>query len=189
MKYKKLRNLLRQVIDPQSPDDDIEGRTMTQVATPTTKAPGVPKPRVLLVEDDAAVAEMYAFALEGRGFIVERATTALEAIAVGRSLLCEVIVLDIGLPDRSGIDVLAELGTEPGMPPLTVLIFSNFDEPTMIQKAYDLGAFDYLIKAETTPATLVQVVSMMLTGDRPPAGDAEQKGTVVPPALRPSHPA
>ena len=126
-------------------------------------APGPTKACVLLVEDDADVGDMYALALETRGFMVERAATAMEAVALGRSLKCEVIVLDIGLPDRSGIHVLTELGTEPGLPPLTVLVFSNFDEPHLVQQALDLGAFDYLVKAETTPATLVSVVSRMLT--------------------------
>ena len=128
---------------------------------------------------------MYALALEKHGLTVQRAATALEAIAVGRSLVCEVIVLDIGLPDRSGIDVLAELGTEPGMPPLTVLVFSNFDEPNLVQRAYAMGAFDYLVKAETTPATLVRVVSRMLTRDRPPLGDEADQRIVLPDDPRP----
>src|SRR3979411_2693651 len=87
------------------------GGAVTKVPMREVEAPDVRRARVLLVEDDIDVGDMYALALEKGGFLVERAATALEALAVGRSLTCEVIVLDIGLPDRSGIDVLAELGT------------------------------------------------------------------------------
>ena len=102
---------------------------------------------------------MYALALEIRGIIVDRANTAAEGLRLGRHSWADVILLDIGLPDGSGLDVLKDLRADPGSAQSSIMMFSNFREPEIISRALELGAVGYLIKADCTPAHLVRKVT------------------------------
>ncbi|MFN2466194.1 MAG: response regulator transcription factor [Candidatus Dormibacteria bacterium] len=122
------------------------------------------KPTVLLVEDDAAISDMYALALGAGGFEVVRAYTAAEALARASGDAPDVVLLDIGLPDRPGTEVLEELkksGETAGIP---VLMLSNYDEPDIVDRALMAGALLYLVKAETTPRAVASTVRTVLTG-------------------------
>ena len=120
-----------------------------------------PAGRVLLVEDDPMLADMYALALEVRGIIVDRARTAAEGLRLGRHSSADVILLDIGLPDGSGLDLLKDLRADPNSARSRVMMFSNSREPAMISRALELGARGYLVKAECTPARLAQKVTQL----------------------------
>ena len=115
--------------------------------------------RVLLVEDDPSLADMYALALEIRGIIVDRARTAAEGLRLGRHSWADVILLDVGLPDGSGLDVLKDLRADPSSARSSIMMFSNYREPEIISRALELGAVGYLIKADCTPANLVRKVT------------------------------
>ncbi len=115
--------------------------------------------RVLLVEDDPALADMYSLALELRGFVVERARTAAEAWQLGRGPWADVILLDVGLPDRSGLELLRDFRSDPDVPQVAVIIFTNFDDPATMGQAFALGADDYLVKANSTPAAVARRVA------------------------------
>jgi DNA-binding response OmpR family regulator len=127
------------------------------------KLGGDPGPRgqeaihVLLIEDDPAIAEMYRIQLEYDGFRVTVAPTG----EVGfRSMVAsrpDIVLLDLLLPDRSGLEIMAELKERlPSHPP--VVILSNYGEPTMIDKGISLGALEYLVKSRVTPASVSQSI-------------------------------
>jgi DNA-binding response OmpR family regulator len=80
--------------------------------------------RALVVEDDEGIAELLAFALAEDGFAVERRGSALGVAALLRAWRPDVVLLDLGLPFRSGGALLAELKADPATAPIPVVIVS-----------------------------------------------------------------
>jgi two-component system, OmpR family, phosphate regulon response regulator PhoB len=110
--------------------------------------------RLLLVDDDDALAEMYALQLTASGFDVTTAHSGSEALRLASDAMPDLIYLDLGLPGMPGLEVLERLRTEPNTAEVPVVILTNFSEPEMIRRGQELGATDYLIKVETPPAAL-----------------------------------
>ncbi len=112
---------------------------------------------VLLIEDDGAIAEMYRVQLEYDGYRVTVATTGENGFAAMASTQPDIVLLDLLLPDRSGLEIMADIKTRfPQHPP--VVILSNYGEPTMIDRGLALGAIEYLVKSRVTPATVSQSI-------------------------------
>jgi DNA-binding response OmpR family regulator len=80
--------------------------------------------RALIVEDDEGIAELWAFALAEDGFAVERRDSALGLAALLRRWRPDVVLLDLGLPYRSGAAVLADLKGDPATAAIPVIIVS-----------------------------------------------------------------
>lgn len=118
--------------------------------------------RVLLVEDDPSVAQMYKLKLELDGYQVEVAPDGLKALEMARSLPPDIIFLDIRLPKLDGLGVLEALRSDPTTEPLPVVILSNFNERELVERGARLGALDHLIKSQTTPAKLVDSMERWL---------------------------
>jgi DNA-binding response OmpR family regulator len=112
---------------------------------------------VLLVEDDGAISEMYRVQLEYDGYRVTIVTTGqagFDALAASRP---DIVLLDLLLPDRSGLEIMADIKERfPHHPP--VVILSNYGEPTMIERGISLGAMEYLVKSRVTPASVSQAI-------------------------------
>lgn len=112
---------------------------------------------VLLIEDDPAIADMYRVQLEFDGFRVTVATTGeigYTNVVSGRP---DIVLLDLLLPDRSGLEIMADIKEKlPTHPP--VVILSNYGEPSMIDRGYSLGALEYLVKSRVTPASVSQSI-------------------------------
>lgn len=120
-------------------------------------APGADGIRVLMIEDDSSIAEMYRLQLEHDGYAVAVATTGDIAFATLTGSAPDVVLLDLLLPDRSGFEVLAALNERfPNHPP--VVILSNYGEPSMIDRGRALGAVDYLVKSRVTPAEISEQI-------------------------------
>jgi DNA-binding response OmpR family regulator len=103
-----------------------------------------PALRLLLVEDDTALARGIAAALAQSGYGVSLAPTAAAALELARSAEFEIGVLDLGLPDRDGIDLLADLRAEGIAFP--ILVLSARDALNDRIRGLDTGADDYLVK-------------------------------------------
>lgn len=110
--------------------------------------------RVLFVEDDPSVAQMYRLKLELDGYDVEVATDGEKALEIARSNAPDIVFLDIRLPKLDGFGVLEALRKDPRTERLPVVILSNYSEKQLIERGLRMGARDYLIKTQTTPARL-----------------------------------
>lgn len=119
---------------------------------------------VLLVEDDAALAGLYAMGLEGDGYAVTVAPDGVTALRLARAHEPDLIVLDIGLPKLDGLGVLELLRAGSQTQAIPVLVFSNCDDPETVRRAFELGATDYLLKSETAPGQLAQQVRRVIGG-------------------------
>jgi two-component system, OmpR family, phosphate regulon response regulator PhoB len=114
----------------------------------------MPHARLLLVDDDDALAEMYALQLTASGFQVTTARSGSEALRLAAVVPPDLIYLDLGLPGMTGLEVLERLRTAPSTADVPIVILTNYSEPEMIKRGQELGAQDYLIKVDTSPAVL-----------------------------------
>jgi CheY-like chemotaxis protein len=112
--------------------------------------------RVLFVEDDALVAQMYRLKLELDGYVVDIAADGLAALEKARAVQPDIIFLDIRLPKLDGLSVLERLREDPAIQRTPVVILSNWNEQELVERGIKLGALDHLIKSQTTPARLSQ---------------------------------
>jgi CheY-like chemotaxis protein len=112
--------------------------------------------RVLFVEDDASVAQMYRLKLELDGYTVDVAGDGLSALEKARSSRPDMIFLDIRLPKLDGLAVLEALRSDPTTTKIPVVILSNWNETELVERGIKLGALDHMIKSQTTPARLSQ---------------------------------
>jgi DNA-binding response OmpR family regulator len=122
------------------------------------------KARVLLIEDDLAIALMYQLQLATDGYDVELATDGVSGLRQVQEDPPDLVLLDIRLPRLAGLDVLRAIALDPRAAGLPVLILSNYGEPAVVREGLQLGARDYLIKSQTTPLQL----SMRLREYLPP---------------------
>jgi CheY-like chemotaxis protein len=112
---------------------------------------------VLLIEDDPAIADMYQVQLEYDGYLVTVAPTAEVGYASMLGSRPDIVLLDLLLPDRSGLEILADIKEQlPHHPP--VVILSNYGEPAMMDRGISLGALEYLVKSRVTPASVSQSI-------------------------------
>ena len=108
--------------------------------------------KLLIVEDDPAIADVYAFPLRLDGYDVEIASDGEEALALLESDPPAMMLLDIRLPKLDGLQVLERIraaGSD-----LPVVVLSNHMDGETIRRAYALGALEYLIKSQVTPTAL-----------------------------------
>jgi DNA-binding NarL/FixJ family response regulator len=132
---------------------------------------------VLLVDDHAVVREGYRRLLERDDslVVVGEAATAADAIRFDGDLKPDVIVLDIGLPGVSGIEVLRRIVAH--RPEARVLMFSMYGDGIYATRAFNAGARGYLSKA-SAPDLLVDAVRCVAGGGRYLSPDVEQAVTL-----------
>jgi DNA-binding response OmpR family regulator len=117
---------------------------------------------ILIVEDEKLLSEMYEDVFEKEGFYVKVAATGKEAIAITKETKPDFVLLDILLPEENGIYYLQQKKKDPDIANISVMAFSNFDDPYIKKNALKLGAKDYLIKTNYTPQEVVDKVKIHL---------------------------
>ncbi len=103
--------------------------------------------RILIVDDDRDIREVYSEILASDGHEVWTAATGQEALQLARDRLPEIVLLDLMLPDLSGLEVCRQIRREPGLTEVSVVLFSGYatSGADKLQGAED-GADDYLVK-------------------------------------------
>jgi DNA-binding response OmpR family regulator len=110
--------------------------------------------KVLFIEDDPAVAEMYKLKLELDGYTVTVAKDGEEGLQIATDSPPDIIFLDTRLPKMDGFAVLERLRSTERTAEVPVIILSNYGERELVDRGLKLGALEYLIKSQTTPANL-----------------------------------
>lgn len=119
--------------------------------------------KILCIEDDRFIADMYAHALKKAGYSVTTIPNGKEALEKAKQEVFDIILLDIMLPDKTGVEILEELrGPEgKGMPLTKIIVTTNFDEPEEDRTHLEQLADGYLIKADVTPSKLVELIAQV----------------------------
>jgi DNA-binding response OmpR family regulator len=132
-------------------------------STASEPTPNPQARRILFIEDDRLISDMYRMNLEGEGFAVEVAPDGESGARIALADPPDLILLDILLPRLDGIEVLRLLRADRGTRHLPVLILSNaVGLGGREEEARSLGIVDWVIKANVTPAGLVTRVSRIL---------------------------
>ena len=103
--------------------------------------------RILVIEDDRILRKACETSLAKRGFIVQTALNGEEGIRLAEELLPDLILLDMRMPKLTGTETLAVLKQNEKTRAIPVVILSNSSSEAGIQKAENLGAAGYLVKA------------------------------------------
>lgn len=113
------------------------------------------KKKILLVEDDTALAAVYQSRLELEGFDVERVTNGEEALSKVVEYQPDLIVLDVMMPKINGFDVLDILRNTPETTNVRVIMLTALSQPKDKERAKELGADDYLVKSQVVIGDVV----------------------------------
>jgi len=119
--------------------------------------------KILIIEDEKILFEMYKEKLEREGFKVFGAFTVDEGIEIAKKEKVDLIILDILLPVKNGISFLKDRVKEKEIANIPVIVFSNYDEPTVKKEALSLGAKEYLIKTDHIPKDIVEKIRKYLS--------------------------
>jgi len=118
--------------------------------------------RVLLVEDDRFLRRACEASLQQRGFEVRTATDGEEGLALAISQRFDIILLDLLMPKKPGIEVLAALKSNESTARIPVLILSNSSRDEDKRRAVELGANGYYVKANLSLKTLGDEVARLV---------------------------
>lgn len=118
--------------------------------------------KILIVEDDDFLRSLAVSKLEKEGFAVLTAANGQDGLAMITQELPPVIILDLMLPVMSGFEVLESIKKNDATKDLKIIVFSNLGDEADIKKCLDLGAHDYLVKANFTLDELVEKIKGLI---------------------------
>lgn len=118
--------------------------------------------KILIIEDDNFLREIIVRKLAKEGFEIVEAVDGEEGINKAKKENPDLIVLDLILPTLDGFEVLAKLKEDSETSSVPVMILSNLGQKGEIEQGLRLGAIDYLVKANFTPAEIVNKVKKNL---------------------------
>lgn len=146
-------------------DTSVPPATTTPLAPPpTTPTPPAVKTKILLlVEDDPLLVTMYQTKFSAEGFQVFTATDGEAGLALAKSQKPDIIVLDIMMPKLDGIEVLRAIRQDMVLKNVPVLMLSNLSELAKQKEAMELGAKEFLVKANLTPSEVVTKIKQHLS--------------------------
>ncbi len=116
------------------------------------------KRKILLVEDDTALASVYRSRLELEGFDVCEANNGEDALSLAVSEHPDLILLDVMMPKISGFDVLDILRNTPETTNIRVIMLTALSQPKDKERAEQLGVDDYLVKSQVVIGDVVERV-------------------------------
>jgi len=118
--------------------------------------------KVLFIDDDEDITNIFSTALVKEGFEIASSLTGEEGIGKAKSEKPDIILLDQVMPDMSGNDVLKALKENPETKDIPVILLSNFSQEELVKGALDRGAVDYLFKYQVEPKDVILKVKEAL---------------------------
>ena len=129
---------------------------------------------LLIVEEEATLADVTAFRLELLGFSVEVARSGEEALPLVRQRKPDLMIIDLKLPGAGGIALIEQLASENETAAIPILALSFDAELEQVQRAFTAGAADYLV-APYNPAVLEEKVEKLLAEAASHQADTKDK--------------
>lgn len=134
---------------------------MDDQQTPQFTAPTQAK-KILLVEDDDALASVYETRLRAEGLDIRRVPNGEDALAAAVEYRPDLVILDVMMPKVSGFDVLDILRNTPDTANMKVMMLTALSQDSDRQRAESLGVDDYLVKSQVVIADVVDKVKFHL---------------------------
>jgi putative two-component system response regulator len=118
------------------------------------------KPKVLIIDDDKFLLNMYSIKFSKNDFEVSSATSGEEAInKIKEGYVPDIILLDIIMPGMDGFEILEKIKKDNLAPKASVIMLTNQGQLADIERAKALGTSGYIIKATTIPSEVVEEVT------------------------------
>jgi len=124
--------------------------------------------KILLVEDEDFIRELYVRQLTKEGFRVKSAIDGQSGLNMLKQETFDLLLLDIMLPGMNGLQLLREFKAQNPKSPMITILLTNLGQEAVIKEGFELGAQAYLIKASYTPDQVVTEVKNALGGGQPP---------------------
>lgn len=121
--------------------------------------------RILLVEDEPILLELYTTILTDEGFTVSQATNGVDGLHAIKEDKYDLVLLDTMMPRMDGLQVLETLSKTNGMKDMKqkrIVMLSNLDQDGTIRRALELGACGYMVKSDYTPDQIVDRINYFL---------------------------
>jgi len=114
--------------------------------------------KILLIEDEKILSDMYAQKLSQEKFTVLVAFDPFQGLKLAKKEKPDLILLDILLPSENGIYFLGQLGQDSEISKIPVIVFSNYDDEETKNLALKMGAKEYLLKIDYTPKQIIEKI-------------------------------
>lgn len=120
------------------------------------------QPNILLIEDEEMLANMYETKFKNEGFNIRKALDGETGLAMALAEKPDLILLDIILPRLDGFSVLKKLKADSKLKSVPIILLTNLGQDEDVDKGKALGADGYLVKANLTPAEVVDKIKQHL---------------------------
>lgn len=119
-------------------------------------------PKIAIIEDDAAISQMYRFKFEALGYTVETAENGKLGLELALSMKPDIILLDLMMPEMTGDQTLEHLRQDAWGKNVKVIILTNMGEQEIPPKVKELGVSGIILKADMTPRQVADIVKKEL---------------------------
>ncbi|MEW5975170.1 MAG: response regulator transcription factor [Acidobacteriota bacterium] len=135
----------------------------------------MPQKKILIVDDDQSLADMLAVAVSSGGYAVQTATSGLEALNRVKEWLPDLILLDIQLPDISGLEILRQLRSQSAAREAIVILITGSSGLEMKIEGFHTGANDYVSKPIVPRELLLKIERFLQTASNQQAALASKE--------------
>lgn len=120
------------------------------------------KKMIIAAEDDSFLSDVYRLKLEKEGFDLQVVSNGNELLNALKENIPDLIILDLIMPEMNGFEALKRIKETPEYANIKVIVMSNLGQEEDIARATELGASDYLIKANISTQQMVEKIKQNL---------------------------
>lgn len=131
--------------------------------------------KILLIEDDWSIRELYSRVLKKAGYEISSAEDGNQGLKLAKETRPDLILLDLMMPRMNGVDTLKALRNDPPIANLPVMILTNLGQESLIEETKKLGVVDYILKIEIGPYELVEKINHYFTAQSAEKKEPAQK--------------
>lgn len=115
-----------------------------------------PRKKILIVEDDFFIRDLYELQARKAGYDVVVAADGAEAVEKAKTEIPNLLLIDLMLPKMDGLTVMRTIKSDPRFSNTPCVIVTNLEDSSKEQEAKDAGAVDYLLKIKNTPEMVIK---------------------------------
>jgi DNA-binding response OmpR family regulator len=123
---------------------------------------------LLIVEDDSDLADMYSTKFKSSGFSVDIAHNGAEGYAMMKAEQPDLVLMDMLMPELSGIEAVRKAKADESVRHIPIIMLTNQSDDADLKAALEAGAHSYILKADLTPAEVVDKIKAILLSDKSP---------------------
>ena len=120
--------------------------------------------KIAIIEDDAAIAQMYRMKFEADGFNVETAENGKLGLELAQTMMPDVMLLDLMMPEMNGDEMLAKMRATDWGKDIKVIILTNMGEQEAPEILKSLNVSAFIVKADMTPRQVAELVQQQIGG-------------------------